>query len=110
MVNGRDFLEKSGVKGAVDAKTAHAVTNLCRSALVRGIKAARTGLPPEEGLERLFARFPEERLRMLDEALAECQDSLFYGVNPALVLEWLATRMYFLLPRGGGHPGNKAAT
>ena len=36
---------------------------------------------------------------MLDEALAECQDSLMYNVNPVLVLEWLATRMYLLLPR-----------
>lgn len=96
---GRDFFEKSGAKGALDAATAHALTNLCRRTLARCIKGRQDGFLPGEGLESLLVRMPDGRMRMLDEALAECQESLNYGVNPALVVEWLATRMYFLIPR-----------
>ena len=96
---GRDFFERSGGRGAVDASLAHALANLCRRALVNCIRARRDGTPLGEGLEGVLARLPEARIRMLDEALAECQDSLIYGVNPTLVVEWLATRMYFLVPR-----------
>ena len=99
MQSGRDLFERSGGKGAVDAPLAHDLTGLCRRALARRISALRSGAPPDEGLESLLARLPAQRLRMLDEALAECQDSLIYNVNPALVLEWLATRMFLLLPR-----------
>ena len=96
---GRGLFELSGSKGALDAALAHALVNLCRRALVQSIKDRTLGAPPREGLESIFARLPEARMRMLDEALAECQESLIYSVNPALVIEWLATRMYLLLPR-----------
>ena len=96
---GRDFFERSGSRGAVDASLAHSLANLCRRAMVNCIRARRDGTPLGEGLEGLLARLPDARMRMLDEALAECQDSLIYGVNPTLVVEWLATRMYFLVPR-----------
>ena len=97
--NGREFFEHSGSKGAVDAALAHALVNLCRRSMLNCIKARQRGIVPREGLESILARLPDMRLRMLDEALAECQDSLLYGVNPVLVVEWLATRMYLLLPR-----------
>jgi DNA polymerase-3 subunit delta' len=96
---GRELFERSGTKGAVDAHLVQALTGVCRRALTVCIKARNGGEPPEGELENLLARLPETRMRMLDEALAECQDSLLYGVNPVLVLEWLATRMFFLLPR-----------
>ena len=97
--SGREFFERSGSKGAVDAGLAHGLINLCRRAMLNCITARKQGSAPHEGLESILARLPETRLRMLDEALAECQDSLLYGVNPVLVVEWLATRMYLLLPR-----------
>ncbi|MCL1939182.1 MAG: DNA polymerase III subunit delta' [Desulfovibrionaceae bacterium] len=97
--SGREFFERSGSKGAVDTGLAHALINLCRRAMLNCITARKQGSAPREGLESILARLPELRLRMLDEALAECQDSLLYGVNPVLVVEWLATRMYLLLPR-----------
>ena len=102
--SGRDFLERSGAKGAVDAPLVHDLTNLCRRALTRCLTAQQCGTVPGESLESLLARMPLQRLRMLDEALAECQDSLMYNVNPTLVLEWLATRMYLLLPRATAGP------
>jgi DNA polymerase-3 subunit delta' len=97
--SGRDLFERSGVKGAVDAALVHDLAGLCRRALAGRIRALQTGDPPDQGLESLLARLPAQGLRILDEALAECQDSLIYNVNPTLVLEWLATRMHLLLPR-----------
>ena len=100
--SGRDFFERSGVKGAVDATLVQELTGLCRRALARRLSALQSKEPPAEGLETLLAHLPAQRLRMLDEALAECQDSLLYTVNPTLVLEWLATRLYLLMPRRTG--------
>jgi DNA polymerase-3 subunit delta' len=97
--SGREFFERSGSKGAVDTALAHALINLCRRSILGCIKARQEGTTPREGLESILDRLPDTRLRMLDEGLAECQDSLLYGVNPVLVVEWLATRMYLLLPR-----------
>ncbi len=108
LATGRGFFERSGVKGAVDASLVHCFANRCRRALVHRLGGAGAradamgaGQRPEEEkrLETLLALLPDARVRMLDEALAECQDSLIFGVNPALVLEWLVTRMYFLIPR-----------
>lgn len=102
MQSGRDLFDRSGGKGAVDAALVHDLAGLCRRALAGRIRALQSGAPAGEGLETLLARLPARRLRMLDEALAECQDSLIYNVNPVLVLEWLATRMFLLLPRQAG--------
>jgi DNA polymerase-3 subunit delta' len=117
-LNGGGLFEKSAVKGGLDSRTAHALVDFCTRALVEAI-LTRSGAVQrqEEGRERrdiptepaanaarLFTAIPETRLPMLYEALAECRESLDYAVNPALVLEWLATRIFFLLPagRGGG--------
>lgn len=99
LASGQGWFERTGAKGQADARVAETVTGLCRRALSARILARQTGAAPREGLETLFARMPVRRLRMLDEILAECQDSLSYGVSPVLVLEWLATRLYFLVPR-----------
>jgi DNA polymerase-3 subunit delta' len=94
LATGQGLFERTGSRGTVDASLVYALIGLCRRALAARIIAAHA---PPEGLERLLAPLPPQRLRFLDEALAETQDSLVCGVNPALVLEWLATRMYFLV-------------
>ncbi|MDR1360556.1 MAG: DNA polymerase III subunit delta' [Deltaproteobacteria bacterium] len=99
LANGQGLFERSGARGAVDIALAQAIIGLCRRALMARISAAA---PPAEGLERLLAALSPQSLRFLDEALAESQDSLVFGVNPTLVLEWLATRMYLLVSRGAG--------
>jgi DNA polymerase-3 subunit delta' len=102
LAEGRDFFERSGSRGAVDAPLVQAIIGLCRRALAARIAAVRS---PAEGLERLLASLPPQRLRFIDEALAEAQDSLVFGVNPSLVLEWLATRMYFMVRERAEGPG-----
>lgn len=97
LLTGKEFLEKSGARGAVDAPLAHAVTNMCRRAFAAHLSEAEHC--EHRRLRSLFAKMPAKRLRILDEVLAEAQDSLTFGVNPTLVLEWLATRLFFLYPR-----------
>ena len=97
--SGRGWLERTGTKGMVDVPLAHAILNMCRRALAARLTAEQSGAKPAEGLERHLARLPLQRLRMLDEVLAECQDSLTFNVNPVLVMEWFATRLYLLMPR-----------
>jgi DNA polymerase-3 subunit delta' len=101
MAEGRGLFESTGVKGAVSASVAHNILGLCGRALARCLLARQGHGRTGQGLAALFSRLPDARLRMLDEALAEGRDSLNHGVNPVLVLEWLATRLYLLAPRTG---------
>lgn len=101
---GHGLFERTGLKGSVDAPLAYALLGLCCRALASRMAAPRPETGHAENLENLLAALPPARLRMLDEALAECQDSLNLGVNPTLVVEWLATRMYLLLPRRRDRP------
>ena len=94
---GKGFFEHSGGKGAVDAALVHGIAGLCRRALLQRLRAKKSGVTPSEGLESALAQASSRQLRILDEALAECQDSLLYNANPTLILEWLVTRMYLLL-------------
>ncbi|MDR2669670.1 MAG: DNA polymerase III subunit delta' [Desulfovibrio sp.] len=121
-LNGSGLFEKSAVKGGLDARTAHALVDFCTRALVEASLTRQRGAEQHDDIRerhtprpasdvnaaRLFASIPETRLPMLYEALAECRESLDYAVNPALVLEWLATRIFFLLPGNRGGKANNA--
>ncbi len=102
---GRGWVRETAGKGAVDAPLAHGLINACRQALVAVLAAP--GQSPDRtfptalsatDLAGALAALPVARLRMLDEELAEAQDCLIYGVNPALVLDRLASRLFLLTP------------
>lgn len=99
LTTGTGLFAMTGGKGAVDAPLAHAVLNHCGRILASRLRLADSRADPREGLDSVLARLPRQRLRMLDEVLTECQDSLIHTVNPTLVLEWFATRLYLLVPR-----------
>jgi DNA polymerase-3 subunit delta' len=106
------WLERVNKKGegAIDKYIAMRLVLLCQKALLQSLGdslAAFSSLPPtlpstlpEEELARSFASLPPERQHIVNEALAECQDclgdNLKTSVNPALVLNWLATRLFFV--------------
>lgn len=48
-----------------------------------------------------FSRLSLPSLKVINEVLAEAQESLNFLVNPALVLDWMLTRIYFLFSRDG---------
>ena len=86
---------KSGLKG-FDAEAGQALVTLCRRALV----AAHTVRPlPGDSLAGFFATLPPARQRIVDEVLAEGQDSLNAGITPGVVADWVMTRLYLVFPR-----------
>ena len=86
---------KSGVKG-FDAAEGQALVTLCRRALV----AAHTVRPlPRDSLAGFFGTLPPARLRIVDEVLAEAQESLNTGITPGVVADWVLTRLYLIFPR-----------
>lgn len=95
--SGRGWMERTGRRGSLDARLAMQLVLYCQNALKDALAGgAGAGLSP---LAEAFARLSPQSRNILSETLAECQDSLFYTVNPALVADWLATRLYFLFTR-----------
>jgi DNA polymerase-3 subunit delta' len=101
---GKGFFEKTGARGGVDAHGANALVIACQRALTQalsGFTAADVtpGQSAEADLARYFALLPERRQGMAASVLAEGQESVSVGVNPALVVDWVMTRLYMLKPR-----------
>ena len=98
--SGRGWIAETAPKGAVDAPLAHGLVNACRRALASALSQLAVGGDSSlSGLAGAMSKLPPARMRMLDEELAEAQDSLNIGVNPALVLDRLAGRLFLLTPR-----------
>lgn len=97
---GRGWMERTGRRGSLDARLAMQLVLYCQNALKDALGSAETGA--EAGftpLAEAFSRLSPQGRGILNEVLAECQDSLFHTVNPALVADWLGTRLYFLFAR-----------
>lgn len=90
---GGGWMERTSRKGDLDASLAAAVVLHCQRTLA-DVLAGRAADP----LGRLLAeRMDLARLRRCDEALAAAQEALSLSpspVNPALVMDWLATRLF----------------
>ncbi len=89
--SGRGWFRRTGVKGAVDKHLAMALVLALQREVVHTLRGRPEG-PVAQGL----ARLSPGRLKRLDLALAHAQDALSLPtpVNPALVLDWLATHMH----------------
>lgn len=92
---GKGWFIRTGAKGAVDKDLAMGVVLACQHELVRtlsGLGDPSTSSDMSTG----FAKVRPEALKRIDLALAHAQDTLSTPtpVNPALVLDWLATRVY----------------
>lgn len=98
--SGRGWMERTGRRGSLDARQTMQLVLYCQNALKDALacegSGAESGLTP---LAQAFSRLDPRSRNILNETLAECQDSLFYTVNPVLVADWLATRLYFLFAR-----------
>ncbi|CAK7016896.1 MAG: hypothetical protein DELT_02273 [Desulfovibrio sp.] len=102
---GRGLFEKTGTRGGVDAHGANALVIVCQRALAQALSGYTAadispGESAEADLARYFAALPPERLGMAASVLAEGQESVSAQVNPALVADWVMTRLYLLKPRG----------
>ncbi|MDR2503341.1 MAG: DNA polymerase III subunit delta' [Deltaproteobacteria bacterium] len=97
--NGRGWMERTARKGAMDERLVHELLILCQRALVLAMQSPGPSAHATDGdaLYAVISRLNHKNQRLLYEALAECQDSLIYRVNPALLADWLATRLFFML-------------
>lgn len=105
LATGRGLFERTGTRGGVDAAGADALVIACQRALTQALsgvtgKDIPQGWSPGADLARFFATLPGQRLAMAHAVLAEGQESLAAKVNPALVIDWIMTRLYLLRPRG----------
>lgn len=110
IVSGREWFSFTGVKGAVDIASVNMVISLVRHALTAVLRGKLPELlqTPDKKNEELYeligeltkelSKIPFERLRYLDEVLAEAQECAIIGANPALILDWLVTRIFLLRP------------
>ena len=111
---GREWFGRTGAKGALDAPGFASLIACCRAALAAALvlRAAFAGEEAASPSEPLLAAHPaaglpltallaegldEVRCRRLSEALDACEEALAYTVNPALLADWLATRLFIWL-------------
>lgn len=91
--SGKGWMQRTAARGAVDNSLAMQVVLFCQRSLVLAMSGGASGYSK---LEVAFSTLPPEKLAIAGEILAGCQDSLNNTVNPALVLDWLATKMFFV--------------
>lgn len=90
--SGQGWFAKTSVKGSLDAALAQEVVLAGQKALADSL-AGRPGSP----LARVLSSLSEELLPAADELFSRCQEALQAQVNPALVLDHMATRLHLLV-------------
>lgn len=105
LATGKGLFDRTGARGGVDAAGANALIIACQRAMAQALsgmtgKDIPQGKSPDADLARFFATLPEQRLAMAHAVLAEGQESITAQVNPALVADWVMTRLYLLRPKG----------
>ncbi len=99
---GQGWFSRTSSKGAMDAAKMNGLIVYCRAALAASLLLRQqadvshqaAGLP----LSRILAeRLDLARSRRLNEALDICEQSLANTINPALLADWLATRLFVWL-------------
>lgn len=103
---GRDWFSRTGNKGAMDAARLQGLIAYCRAALAAALilraQNAAPGAPPHPAAklplaELLAANLDLERGHRFSQALDSCEEALAYTVNPAILADWLATRLFIWL-------------
>ena len=99
---GRDWFSRTGTKGAMDAVRLQGLIAYCRAALAAAIilRADRQTAHPAANLPLaglLADGLDAARGRAFSEALDACEEALSYTVNPAILADWLATRVFVWL-------------
>lgn len=92
--SGRGLFDLTGGKGAVDRHMAFAVILFVQRELVRALRGEAPATPGGGLAGWLSSRLGPEGMRRLGVLLAESQEALDYGVNPALITEQLAVRVH----------------
>lgn len=89
--SGRGWFERTSVKGALDAALAQRIVLAGQKALAERLTGRENA-----GLGRLLGHLPDRLVPAADELFAQCQEALQAQVNPALVMDRMATELYLL--------------
>lgn len=89
--SGRGWFERTAVKGALDAALAQRIVLAGQKALAERLTGRENS-----GLGRALSRLPDRLVPAADELFAQCQEALQAQVNPALVMDRMATELYLL--------------
>ncbi|MFW5837629.1 MAG: DNA polymerase III subunit delta', partial [Desulfovibrionaceae bacterium] len=85
---GGGWFDRTLAKGALSQEQAGRLLAACQGALAGALAGEEQGFPG-----RLGRKFNPERLRRLHLALDEAKQALDHRAAPALVFDWVATRM-----------------
>lgn len=89
--SGRGWFERTSAKGALDAALAQRIVLAGQKALAERLTGRENS-----GLGRALSRLPDRLVPAADELFAQCQEALQTQVNPALVMDRMATELYLL--------------
>ena len=89
ITSGRGWFDRTSGKGAVDAPLARRLLTVIQKA-----QAATLAGRPCGKLGNCLAVLPDAGHLHVGDLVAQAQESLEYGVSPALVLNWLAARLH----------------
>ena len=92
--NGRGWFGKTGVKGAVSLTVAQELLACLQSALAATLLSGERRAASGPLYKAMSGSIDKTVARRAYEAVAVCQSALQYRVNPALVVDWLAVRLF----------------
>ena len=95
--SGKGWFARTGVRGTITATVATALLSRCQSALAASmLKGEHAGA--NSSLAKVFsANTNSSFASKAYHALGTCQTALHYNVNPSLVMDWLATKLFIWL-------------
>ena len=108
---GQGWFSRTGVKGAMDGARLQGLISCCRAGLAAALILQKTATNAADSADAAAlhpaARLPlaallaggldKIRARRFSEALDACEEALAYGVNPALLADQLAVRLFIWL-------------
>ncbi len=94
LTTGQGWFDRTAAKGTVDMSLAHHVISLVRKTLADAL--TERSRPESAKLVRLLGTLSDAQCLTVNHLLAQSQQSLNMMVNPALVLDRLATRLYVM--------------
>ncbi len=94
--SGKGWFQHTGIRGAVDKHLAMEIILACQKEYISALADGEQGLAPASELGQGFAKMDMSVLKKIDLLLNHAKDALTLPtpVNPALVLDWLATSMH----------------
>ena len=94
---GIGWFSRSGTRGTINSPIATALLSRCESALAASMLKGQHAAG-NSALALLFSNGATPNLvSKAYQALGACQTALHYNVNPALVMDWLATKLFIWL-------------